>query len=241
MMKIYALRVIVVLLCNAPFLFAEPVLPPNILYKPTFLLLDDSWTAGTAFIVRIPGQDGLFLITANHLFGPDGGLKDQMTPDQVASDVKGVVGLSMQDLGQTLWFPDFVKIADAGSVELKTLEKDVAVFHRKDLPDQKALAFASDMPKKGDRVWIFARQRGDDKPGLLAATVVSADDKELTYDFDKSDFRLPGTSGAPVLNEKGDVVGINLAGGTTKDGAARGWANPVSSIRAELVKALPYK
>jgi len=225
---------------SASSAYADPVRPPQVLYKPNFLLLDDSWTAGTGFIVRLK-QPGLFFITANHLFGPDAGLKSQMPPDDIARDVKGVVGLSMQKTSETIWFPEFIKIADADSVESQAYAKDIAVFRRNDMPDIQALEFAEDMPKKGDRVWVFARQRGDDVPGLLAATVEEASDTALIYVFDKSDFRLAGTSGAPVLNEAGKVVGINLAGGLMPDKQFKGWANPVSAIRQELAKALPEK
>ena len=220
---------------------ADPPAPKDILYKPTFLLLDDSWTAGTAFLVRIDGQSGLFLITANHLFGPDAGLKSQMTPDDIASQVKGVAALSMQDVSKVLWFPNFIKIADADSVESQAYAKDLAVFKATDIPNVQALELASEMPKKGDRVWVFARQRGDDTPRLLGATVDESSADKLTYIFDKADFRLPGTSGAPVLNAQGKVVGMNLAGGPTSTKDFKGWANPVIAIRAELTSALSHK
>lgn len=219
---------------------ADPPVPKNALYKPTFLILDDSWTAGTAFLVRVEGQSGLFLITANHLLGPDAGLKSQMTPDDIASQVKGVVALSMQDISKALWFPNFIKIADAGSVESQAYAKDLAVFKSSDVPELQVLELAAEAPKKGDRVWIFARQRGDDSPALLAATVVDSDTDKLTYIFDQADFRLPGTSGAPVLNEQGKVVGMNLAGGPTANKAFKGWANPVTSIRTELTSVLSH-
>jgi len=219
---------------------ADPQVPKNALYKPTFLTLDDSWTAGTAFVVRIEGQSGLFLITANHLFGPDAGLKDQMKPDDIAKEVKGVAALSMQEPGKALWFPGFIKIADASSIEADACAKDMAVFKAPDLPALQVLELAQEMPKKGDKVWVFARQRGDDNPALLAATVVDADADKLTYIFDGADFRLPGTSGAPVLNNAGKVVGMNLGGGQAANKQYKGWANPVSSMRSELSSALTH-
>ncbi len=220
------------------FAWADPAVPKNALYKPTFVVLDDSWTAGTAFLIRIEGQPGLFLITAHHLFGPDAGLKDQMTPAMIATEVKGVAALSMQDVHQDWWFPIFIKISDADSTENRAYAKDIAVFKSEDRPELKVLELAKEMPKKGDKVWVFARQRGDDKPGLLPATVAEADADKLTYIFDQTDFRLPGTSGAPVLNEQGKVVGMNLAGGETADKKFKGTANPVSSIRSEIATAL---
>ena len=120
------------------------------------------------------------------------------------------------------------------------LRKDLAVFKAADIPDLQVLSLASEIPKKGDRVWVFARQRGDDIPGLLGATVDESSADKLTYIFDKPDFRLPGTSGAPVLNADGKVVGMNLAGGFTPSKAFKGWANPVSSIRSELASALSH-
>ncbi len=220
--------------------YAQPSPPPTVLYKPTFLVLDDSWSAGTGFVIRTKAP-GLFFITANHLFGPDAGLKEQMTPDEIVHTVKDVVGLSMQDPREVLWFPDFIEIGDADSVESQAFSKDLAVFHRADVPDLKALSLATELPKKSDHIWVFARQRGEDEPTLLAATVDEADDSKLTYFFERSDFRLPGTSGAPVLNEAGQVVGMNLAGGATSDGKFKGWANPVTAIQAEIAKALSSK
>jgi len=219
---------------------ADPSVPKDALYKPTFLVLDDSWTAGTAFLIRIEGQSGLFLLTANHLFGPDAGLKEQMPPDVIASEVKGVSALSMQDVHKALWFPNFIKIADADSADNRAYSRDLAVYRAADIPGLEVLALATEMPKKGDKVWLFARQRGDDAPGLLPATVAEVDADKLSYTFDNPDFKLPGTSGAPVLNAQGKVVGINLAGGVTADKHSKGWANPTSAIRAELTKALAH-
>lgn len=225
-------------LVSVGMVLADPPIPKDCLYKPTFLMLDDSWTAGTAFLVRLPGQQDLFLITANHLFGPDAGLKAQMPPDDIASLVTGVAALSMQDIHQAFWFPTFIKIADANSADNRIYSKDIAVFKRPDIPELQVLDFASEMPKKGDKVWLFARQRGDDTPALIPGVVEQADADKLTYIFDSSDFRLAGTSGAPVLNEAGKVVGMNLAGGPLADKRYKGWANPVVSMKAEISAAL---
>jgi hypothetical protein len=190
--------------------------------------------------VRIEGQTGLFLITANHLFGPDAGLQKQMTPDDIASQVEGVAALSMQDLSKDFWFPNFIKIADADSVENQKYSKDLAIFNTSDIPELQVLELADAMPKKGDRVWVFARQRGDTTPALCPATVDQADPDKLTYIFDNADYRLPGTSGAPVLNEQGKVVGMNLAGGTTSNKQFKGWANPIIGIRSEMASVLKH-
>jgi V8-like Glu-specific endopeptidase len=51
-------------------------------------------------------------------------------------------------------------------------------------------------------------------------------------------FDIKGTSGAPVLNHKDEVVGIHVGQARTRDGRMLAMANPISSIHTHLHLAL---
>ena len=69
------------------------------------------------------------------------------------------------------------------------------------------------------------------------AVVNFVSDGELQYRFDESGMDITATSGAPIVNHKGEVVGINIAGGTDGTGFY-GFANPVKRFRAVLYQAI---
>ena len=210
----------------------EPPLPANAIFKPSFLFLDDSFCAGTAFILTGPGGKKL-LLTPDHLFGPDGGLNAQMSPADIASQVCGVVGLSMEDQSSICTAGKYAGIADAAPLESGAEDKDLAVFYINQTPGA-AFSLSDTDPKVGDRVWMYARLRGTTKVMLYPATVSVADGAKLHYIFDGHPDPLNGTSGAPVLDAKGKVVGMNLGGGQMTDKRVFGIANPVWALRKEI-------
>lgn len=59
--------------------------------------------------------------------------------------------------------------------------------------------------------------------------MVEVDGNNLVYEFEADELNAAGTSGAPVLNEKNEVVGMNTSGGE-QDGVHLGLANPASAI-----------
>jgi hypothetical protein len=211
----------------------EPKVAQNVLLKPTFLLANGSWSGGSAFLLRGSDRPQTLLVTCHHLFGPATGLDKQMTCEDIAKDVCGAVGLSMQDRKTIIVAQTYLKVAGARPFDDTGAEKDLAVFVVPEGEKLPALELAEGMPKVGDAVYVFARLRSETEPKLLPATVSETADKWLSYTFKDKSIDLRGTSGAPVLDDKGHVVGMNLGGGE-QNGQLIGVANPATSIRAAI-------
>lgn len=225
--------VLVSLLFVALTIGAAPIPASEGLYKPTFLTKHDSWCAGTAFLVRFPGRPKPLLVTPHHLFGPAAGLEKQMTSDQIAAQVRGAVGVSMQDGKSLVLAPTYLKVANARSLDRQGCEKDLALFVVQGGTQLHVFEFAADMPRVGERIYMFARLRDAEEPALYPATVVEVTPKVLAYAYDDASLVLNGTSGAPVLDSGGHVVAMNLGGGQLK-GKQIGTGNPASAMMREI-------
>jgi len=59
----------------------------------------------------------------------------------------------------------------------------------------------------------------------------------LVFEYEEKDIELTATSGAPILNSKGEVVGLNAAGGE-QNGKKIGVANPCTGMAKMIKKAL---
>ena len=115
---------------------------------------------------------------------------------------------------------------------------EVSAFLVKTLPTQaKVLRLAATMPGKGETVWLYARIFQTPAPKFYRGHVLNVSEVELKYILDDPELESGGTSGAPVLNEQGEVIGIN-AGGAKFVGTLLGYANPVSAFRPKIVEAL---
>ncbi|WP_144394371.1 S1 family peptidase [Pleionea sediminis] len=71
---------------------------------------------------------------------------------------------------------------------------------------------------------------------MHSATVGKVTNEQIVYIFDNADVNLRATSGAPVINQQYELIGINLAGGELGNGKIIGFANPVQSIIDNLKK-----
>lgn len=225
--------------CQSPAELAapppDPKVDPAALLRPTFDTREGISSAGHAFLLDHNGHK--VLVSAHHVLGPAGGLKRAIAWDHVPAAVNKVTATSGD---KTITSTKALGIEGAKALEPKDPSADLSAFVVDDADGVPTLKLASTMPKTGEYVWLFAEvigYAGKDKT-LHRGSVSSVTDKELRYVFADSSLKLQATSGAAVLDAKGEVVAVNLGGGTNI-GLTFGVGNPATSVRARLDKALP--
>ncbi len=202
--------------------------PPKVVVdticRPTFELTDRSLSAGTAFLMETGVEkQPIVLVTAHHLLGPMGGLSTEVAWNDVPKSVKRASCKTIVTPAQS-WTGAPLAIPGAASFNNQTKDglRDIALLTVQEKPTAKALKLAPALPKLGDTVWLVAQlASGAPKDKLLfKAKVVRVQDLALNYLVDDPDrtFDLRATSGAPVVNERGEVVAVNLAGGRVAEG-----------------------
>lgn len=209
-----------------PVFASAPADAPKSICAPTFLLASGPNDAGTAFILENPTKSAAkLLITAHHLFGPDGGVEPQISWSALPTAVSGVHCESLLQPSWQLKAGRPFAIKDAKSYAEDGPRKDLAAFAVTKAP-QAGLKLASTDPKINDIVWLVARARSGAAPTQLLhkARVVQSNPYELVYAYDNSALGLAGSSGAPVVNEAGEVVGVNFGGGKGDKGERLGFA-----------------
>lgn len=215
---------------------AQPVPAKNTVLKPTFITGYESFTAGTAFVCDLPDGKGRFLLTAHHLLGPAGGFETELPWNKLNEVIKLTVALSMDDPTVHIVSRKALQIPGARALDRSGWADDLAAFHIDSDKRSPALQLAKTMPKPGERLWLYARQRGSDKLALFPCTAATSNGRELHYTFSDRAIKLAGTSGAPVLNAEGLIVAINIGGGE-ENGRLIGYGNPAPSVVAHLERA----
>jgi len=212
-----------------------PPVPENSIFRPKFETTVGTFEAGTAFICRIGVDRKLFLITAHHLFGLNGGFLRQYGWDELPKLVKHVRALSITDRKKKVWSRAVIPIQGARAGRGVRVSNDLAAFLIDDPRDLGVLELAYFDPNPGTTVWLHAEiiDRGPEKGLLHAATVVRAGRDSIVYEFHDSKLNLRATSGAPILNKGGKVVALNAGAGRIKRKLV-GIGNPASSIRRHL-------
>jgi hypothetical protein len=197
--------------------------------------------AGTIFLARLEREGPVLAITAHHIFGTLGGLRQEVAPDDlVRTWEKG----SLKDIasGKVISpLPKPLLIGDAKRFTTDVLSTDVAAFPIADAGSMVALPAAASRPKVGDTVWLIASIVGQEKSGELQhpARVVMSDDDALVFEYQDPKLELRATSGAPVLSSKGEIVGINLSGGK-KEAKLMGMAGAIPNVKKRIASALPH-
>jgi hypothetical protein len=216
-----------------------PSLARNVIVRPVFDTVDGRFGAGTAFFVSLPGQAQPLGLTAHHLFGEAGGLERQVPASELGRFVEAVSfhemdGEELLPAGAMLVLPTAGHSTTPGD-----WSTDVAAFHAPASVAPRALRLAAKNAAPGEDVWLVAEVlAGKSKDQHLHhARVFVSESSLLAYEFDDVTLQIRATSGAPVVNARGEVVGLNVGGGLF-EGSMVGNAHPVESVSAHLQRGL---
>ncbi len=217
--------------CDAPENHAQPKLPYTTLYKPTFNYKSSGeHTVGHMFAVE--HTNGTFMVTAQHLFGKAGGLDRQLSPEEIPEELSSVLAKNIST-GQSTNIGEYVIFPNASTLSKEGAENDLAVFRTTELH---GLKLATNKPKEDEIVWLYSSLKKQ-KPGdslLHPAKVWDVDERFIKYSFLNRSINLRATSGAPLLNQKGEVVGIHVGGIPIPYVITMGLAGPTDNLVAIL-------
>ncbi len=216
-----------------------PDVPDYSVWRPFFsTTLGDhtpSEIVGTAFAVAAEKDAPPRLVTSLRLIGPETGLAKPENPAAARASVTEVwltdafgatdgtlragqpVEISASPTSTSSGEPDegsASPVEQSPSDDLAAQELIVVTGG----PAEKRLRplHLADQPaSKGDTVWLVTAVFAGAPPSQTCheATITSVgDDGELRYEFENERLSLHATSGAPLLNDDGEVVGIHFSG-----------------------------
>ncbi|WP_428241161.1 S1 family peptidase [Gynuella sp.] len=198
-------------------------------FEPSFVTTEGEQKAGTAFVVKY--KENYYAVTAHHLFSEAGGFSREYNWRELQGLVSKVSLQSLSDEKIKYSAGKAIEIKGAKSVSIWTGKNDIAVFKLKQKPDN-YLTIAQLPPKVGESVWLYGLVYNRPPELLLHKAMILEYGKNwISYQFEDPGLNLNGTSGAAILNSKGEVVGINLSGGD-QEGKLYGYGNPLVSIQS---------
>lgn len=220
-----------------------PDVPDAAVLRPEFVLKKGRTGAGTAFVVRLPAKKkNLVVLTAWHLFGPAGGFPEQIEAAKLSQQVRYALlsdPFAKSKKAKPVKTGAVLRIPEAGDMEdQKAAAGDIAAFVATKSMKSMALPLAESNPRAGETLWLLAEVVGGAPRGqkLHRATCAGVEDGFLIFQYANAKLELRATSGAAILNAKGEVVGVNYGGGED-EGKLYGYANPVERFAPYLFKA----
>ncbi len=228
---------------------AAPELPKYSVVRPIFSAGKDSAIAGYAFAAS-PGEGKEpLLLTALHV------LDELIKKKNIDCDINNksytgrelpaaISAVDLCDVFAPNWMMcpvgpagEMLVLPHARTGEEEPLsDLDIAAFRLTGNVKVKPLPLALEPPKVGDPVWNAACIDG--KPGkpMTEAVIVEITERTMVLKSLIPAEKTPYSSGSPILNQKGEVVGIKVGGGRFKN-QQLSHANHIGNIRRHLTDA----
>ena len=225
----------------------DPPVPDGLVLRPEFRRGQESYLASYAFAVEAPEPGPPLVLTALHvmdeLIKKEGIDATSASSGYTGRELPGLVTkVVLYDVFAERWI--LAELGEAGPMlvlpEARTGEeepfssRDVAAFRT----DGAGLApgrLASRRPVVGDPVWLAAKPGNGSSGRTAKAVVVESTAETLVFRYEDPDQPPKYSSGAPLLDRAGDVVGLKVGAGWL-DGHKLGHANHVDNIRRHLTE-----
>jgi hypothetical protein len=205
------------------------------IFKVNWFTQDEEYGAGTSFLIDSPKQGEKVLVTAFHYLWPEDA--DIFSGDELPDFVKGgELSYSYSDESANATLKNCFVIEDASIAP--DIDKDVAAFSLHNGENLKTLPLATTHCKVGDTVYLLADLWDTDdihENCVYEGKVLGEEDGILYYELDER-YGATGASGAPIVNQYGEVAGIHI----TSAGSIRA-ANSVFSFKDKIEDAKPAK
>lgn len=209
------------------------VIDSGMLFRPRFGTTSGEVDAGTAFAAKFLDRSGTFVISALHLFGPAGGLSQEIPSARISTAWQSLV---LEDCKTQTYFGDVpmqaINLSQAKPLPETSAHGDVVACRVLNSDGMLPMPLSQRTPTAGQRVWLVSKVIGS-REMVHAATVEGIQDGWLVYTYDTPRIELRATSGAPVVDEAGNVVAVN-AGGGQDGGKTLGVGTPVNKFYAAL-------
>jgi hypothetical protein len=180
------------------------------------------------------------IITALHLFGPGGGMSRDLSPNEIPKAVKrlrldGCFAASRTIVldSEPLVIPEAAPLGESGQAG------DIAAFWGPSDERLYCVEMSDATLTPGQSVWLVASllEGAPADQRLHHAKVLGIRSGEnVLYQYDNPKLSKQATSGAPIVDQAGKLVAINL-GGFEDEGHVTGVGNPVGRFRKYLEAA----
>jgi hypothetical protein len=180
----------------------------QILLRNYYELKDGRKSSGaSAFLIQRDGK--VRAITAKHLLGPAMGIDPAVKPMDFDRTMKYWVFFVPTDDNPVAAVSGIVDPDDNTAIDF--IELSVRPLDHPDPdPSLHVLEIAKASPKVGDRLSLVGcpYAENDCVQNIYPGSVASVSDNRITMKLDDNGFSLAGFSGAPVLDRRGEVVGV---------------------------------
>lgn len=216
-----------------------PTYPADFVGNPELETTAGQKSAGTASIVKLKDGFQSYIVSARHLLGPAGGFDNQTAAADVPAFVQSIAiesfsgGRHRYNVTGLLVPTQRLQAYGGDPID------DMAIYSNHDSsPQDQAVALAETLPAVGDPVWLIAHVRGGVPEGqVLQSGKVTNTDRWIAFQFDNDAIQPAGASGAPLLNARGEVLGV-YSGHSVENGHIIGFAIP-SPLIIKTIKEAP--
>lgn len=227
-----------------------PKVPHTFVVRPIFCSGADATIAGYAFVVNFASGHPPVLLTGLHVMDEMIKKKGIDCTDEnrnyTGKELPAVITeVNIYDVFADNWM--MAPLGSAGPMlvlpnartddEEPYSDRDIAAFWVKDPKDLQPASLAQQAPSVGDPIWLVARSDEGAGKNLFKAVVVEITDRSMVFKYENPGEKPKYTSGAPMVNKDGEVVGIIVGGGEFKE-QSLGHANHVGNIRKHLSESV---